>query len=236
MLRLALPIVIALAARNLPKEHQKKAIVWGTVGAIVVRSAMTLVVVWLLRIPGLMAIGGIALMSVGMLFKVSAVPFHSWTPDVYQGAPTAVTGFMAACTKIAAFGAMLRLFYVAFGGAERDWTPMIWVIAILTMAVGSLFALSQTDIKRMLAYSTIAHAGYMMMAVAAAVQLSGSDPAGAREAVTALVFYLGVYVFMNLGAFAIVAFLRNAIASGNYAVDAALIAGAAVRFYKGSAT
>ena len=82
-------------------------------------------------------LGGIGLMAVGLLFKVSAAPFHVWTPDVYQGAPTAVTGFMAACTKVAAFGAMLRLFYVAFGGARWDWTPMIWVIAILTMVVGA---------------------------------------------------------------------------------------------------
>ena len=108
-------------------------------------------------------LGGIALMAVGMLFKIGAAPFHGWTPDVYQGSPTAVTGFMAACTKIAAFGALLRLFYVAFGSAQRDWTPMIWIIAILTMAIGSVFALTQTDIKRMLAYSSIAHAGFLLV-------------------------------------------------------------------------
>src|SRR5688500_6206520 len=88
-------------------------------------------------------LGGIGMMAVDMLFKIGAAPFHAWTPDVYQGSPTAVTGFMAACTKIAAFGALLRLFYVAFGSAERDWTPMIWIIAILTMVIGSLFALTQ---------------------------------------------------------------------------------------------
>ena len=107
-------------------------------------------------------IGGLALLSVGMLFKVSAVPFHSWTPDVYQGAPTAVTAFMAAATKVAAFGALLRLFYVAFGADRSEWIPMIWIIAILTMIVGSVLALTQTDIKRLLAYSSIAHAGFIL--------------------------------------------------------------------------
>ena len=107
-------------------------------------------------------LGGMGLMAVGLLFKVGAAPFHTWTPDVYQGAPTAVTGFMAACTKVAAFGALLRLFYVAFGGARWDWTPMFYVVAILTMAVGSVLALAQTDIKRLLAYSSIAHAGFLL--------------------------------------------------------------------------
>src|SRR5207244_813863 len=99
-------------------------------------------------------------------------PFHAWTPDVYQGAPTAVTGFMASCTKVAAFGALLRLFYVGFGGAVHDWTPMIWIIAILTMVVGSVLALSQTDVKRMLAYSSIAHAGFLLTGFAGAHQLT----------------------------------------------------------------
>ena len=107
-------------------------------------------------------LGGIALLAVGLLFKVGAAPFHAWTPDVYQGAPTAVTAFMAASTKVAAFGALLRLFYVAFGGNRTDWVPMIWIVAILTMVVGSVLALTQTDIKRLLAYSSIAHAGFIL--------------------------------------------------------------------------
>src|SRR6185503_7141017 len=107
-------------------------------------------------------LAGIGLMAVGLLFKIGAAPFHAWTPDVYQGAPTAVTGFMAACTKIAAFGALLRVFYVGLGGARWDWQPMIWIVAILTMAIGSVIALTQTDIKRMLAYSSIAHAGFLL--------------------------------------------------------------------------
>ncbi len=110
-------------------------------------------------------LAGIGLVAVGLLFKVSAAPFHSWTPDVYQGAPTAVTAFMAACTKLAAFGALLRVFYVALGGARWDWQPMFWIVAVLTMAVGSIIAITQTDIKRMLAYSSIAHAGFLLTAL-----------------------------------------------------------------------
>jgi NADH-quinone oxidoreductase subunit N len=160
-------------------------------------------------------LGGIALMSVGMLFKVSAVPFHSWTPDVYQGAPTAVTGFMAACTKVAAFGAMLRLFYVAFGAAERDWTPMIWIIAILTMAVGSVFALSQTDIKRMLAYSSIAHAGFILTAMVTSTQ------ADARLlSISGVLFYLLAYGFTTIGAFAVVSLVRERDAADNVTGEA----------------
>ena len=96
-------------------------------------------------------LAGMALLAVGLLFKIAAVPFHAWTPDVYQGAPTAITGFMAACTKIAAFGALLRVFYVGLGAARWDWQPMLWVIAIVTMVVGSVIAITQAYIKRMLA-------------------------------------------------------------------------------------
>ena len=107
-------------------------------------------------------LAGTGLLAVGLLFKVGAVPFHSWTPDVYQGAPTPVTGFMAACTKVAAFGALLRVFYVGLGGLAWDWKPLMWGVAILTMVVGSVVAITQTDVKRMLAYSSIAHAGFIL--------------------------------------------------------------------------
>jgi NADH-quinone oxidoreductase subunit N len=157
-------------------------------------------------------LGGIGLMAVGLLFKVSAAPFHSWTPDVYQGAPTAVTGFMAACTKIAAFGAMLRLFYVAFGAAERDWTPMIWAVSILTMAVGSVFALSQTDIKRMLAYSSIAHAGFLLVGFVGLHQSGGAE----ISSLQAVLFYLVTYGFMTVGAFAVVTLVRDAGGEANH--------------------
>ncbi len=122
-----------------------------------------------------MLLAGMGLLAVGLLFKVSAVPFHAWTPDAYQGAPTPVTGFMAACTKIAAFAGLARVFYVAFGGERWDWSPMIWVVAILTMAVGSIVAITQTDVKRMLAYSSIAHAGFLLTAFVGA--RAGSGPA-----------------------------------------------------------
>jgi len=151
-------------------------------------------------------LGGIGLIAVGMLFKVNAAPFHAWTPDVYQGAPTAVTAFMAACTKVAAFGALLRLFYVAFGGARWDWTPMIWVIAILTMVVGSVLALTQTDIKRMLAYSSIAHAGFILTGFVGG-QTATESGIGSVQAV---LFYLVTYGFMTIGAFAVVTVVRDA--------------------------
>jgi NADH-quinone oxidoreductase subunit N len=154
-------------------------------------------------------LGGMGLMAVGLLFKVGAAPFHSWTPDVYQGAPTAVTGFMAACTKVAAFGALLRLFYVAFGGARWDWTPMFYVIAILTMVVGSVVALAQTDIKRLLAYSSIAHAGFVLVGFLGARSLNviGKGEIGAVQAV---LFYLVTYGFMTVAAFAVVTVVRDA--------------------------
>ena len=108
---------------------------------------------------------GMGMLAVGLLFKVGAAPFQAWTPDVYQGAPTAVTAFMAACTKVAAFGALLRLFYVAFGADRWSWQPMLWVVAILTMLVGSILAVVQTDMKRMLAYSSVAHTGFLLTGV-----------------------------------------------------------------------
>jgi NADH-quinone oxidoreductase subunit N len=145
-------------------------------------------------------LGGIGMLAVGLLFKVGAAPFHAWTPDVYQGAPTAVTAFMAAATKVAAFGALLRLFYVAFGGDRTDWAPMIWVVAILTMVVGSVLALTQTDIKRLLAYSSIAHAGFILIGL---ISLDG-------RGLSAVLFYLAVYGFATLGAFGVVTLVRTA--------------------------
>ncbi|MCW2757054.1 MAG: nuoN [Nocardioidaceae bacterium] len=153
-------------------------------------------------------LGGMGLMAVGLLFKVGAAPFHAWTPDVYQGAPTPVTGFMAACTKVAAFGALLRLFYVAFGGARWDWTPMFWVIAILTMVVGSVVALAQTDVKRLLAYSSIAHAGFLLTGFLGARSLNVIRP-GEITAVQAVLFYLVTYGFTTMAAFAVVTLVRD---------------------------
>lgn len=149
--------------------------------------------------PNGLLIAGIGLISVGLLFKVGAAPFHQWVPDVYQGAPTPITGFMAAAVKLAAFGALLRIMYVALGGARWDWRPAFWVVAILTMFVGVILALTQNDVKRMLAYSSIAHAGFLLIGVLA------TNGAGA----TATIFYLLAYGVSTVGAFAVVSLVRN---------------------------
>ena len=142
---------------------------------------------------------GTVFLSVGLLFKVGAVPFHNWTPDVYQGAPTPITGFMAACTKVAAFGATLRIFYVGLAAAQWQWKPIITVIAILTMAVGAIAAIAQRDVKRALAFSSIAHAGFLLTGVLAL------DKSG----LTASLFYLVAYGFTTMGAFGIVTLVRD---------------------------
>jgi NADH-quinone oxidoreductase subunit N len=142
---------------------------------------------------------GLAMLVVGLLFKVGAVPFHQWVPDVYQGSPAPVTAFMAAAVKIAAFGAMLRLLYVAFGGLRWDWEPLLWVIAGLTMLVGSLVAIAQSDIKRMIAYSSIAQAGFILIGVSTAT----------AEGLWASIFYLVAYSFTTLGIFAVISMVRD---------------------------
>jgi NADH-quinone oxidoreductase subunit N len=146
-----------------------------------------------------MALIGVALLSVGLLFKVGAVPFHSWIPDVYQGAPTPITGFMAAATKVAAFGALLRVVYVALPPLHDQWRPVLWAISILTMAVGTVTAVNQTDVKRMLAYSSIAHVGFILTGVIA------DNQAG----LASTMFYLVAYSFSTVGAFAVVGLVRN---------------------------
>lgn len=136
---------------------------------------------------------GVALLAAGFAFKVSAVPFHMWTPDVYQGAPTPVTAFMAASVKSAAFVAFLRIFVAGLGGASAEWAPILWWLSAATMVVGNLIAVVQSDVKRMLAYSSIAHGGYLLVALVA-----GND-----AATGGLLFYLLVYTVMNVGAFAV---------------------------------
>ena len=146
---------------------------------------------------------GLALLIVGLLFKASVAPFHTWTPDVYQGAPTPVTAFMGACTKVAAFGAILRLLYVAFGTSEWTWRPLIYGVAIVSMIVGAVLGLTQTDLKRMLAYSSIAHAGFLLTGV---IGLSGS---GDRSGLAATMFYLVAYGLTTIGAFAVLTLVRD---------------------------
>jgi NADH-quinone oxidoreductase subunit N len=147
-----------------------------------------------------LALIGTGLLLVGVLFKIGAVPFHSWIPDVYQGAPTPITAFMAAATKVAAFGAMLRIFYVALPELRDDWRPVLWAVAILTMVVGTVTAVTQTDVKRMLAYSAVAHSGFILTGVIA------ENEAG----LSSTLFYLFAYGFSTLGAFAVVGLVRDA--------------------------
>lgn len=154
-------------------------------------------------------LAGMGLIAVGLLFKFGAVPFHSWTPDVYTGAPTPVTAFMASCTKIAAIGALMRVFYVGLGADRWDWQPLMAVVAVATMAVGSILAITQTDVKRMLAYSSIAHAGFILTAFVGASQaVTGARP-GSLTSVSSVMFYLVAYGAATIGAFALVTMVRD---------------------------
>jgi NADH-quinone oxidoreductase subunit N len=146
-----------------------------------------------------LAILGLGLLVVGFAFKIASVPFHQWTPDVYEGAPTSVTAFMAATVKVAAFMALLRVLGSAFGGTIAALQDILWVMAAATMIVGNVMAVIQDNVKRMLAYSSIAHAGYLLIGLVAATD----------EAHAALLFYLFVYVFMTLGAFAVIVVLAH---------------------------
>ncbi|MBW6437722.1 NADH-quinone oxidoreductase subunit NuoN [Actinoplanes hulinensis] len=143
---------------------------------------------------------GLAMVAIGLLFKAALAPFHVWTPDVYQGAPTPVTAFMAACTKVAAFGALLRILYVAFEGVRWSFQPILGTIAVLTMFIGAILAVTQTDLKRLLAYSSIANAGYLMVGVLALNE----------EGLSGTMFYLVAYGFSVLAAFAIISLVRDA--------------------------
>ena len=138
--------------------------------------------------------GGLGLLLVGFGFKVAAVPFHLWTPDVYEGSPTSVTALMAVGVKAAAFAAFARVFVDIFGAPTPAWQSLLWVLAVLTMTVGNVTAVVQTNVKRMLAYSSIAHAGYLLIGIVVGGESGGS----------ALLFYLAVYAVMTLGAFAVV--------------------------------
>jgi NADH-quinone oxidoreductase subunit N len=153
---------------------------------------------------------GIFLVLVGFAFKVSAVPFHQWAPDTYEGAPTPVTAFLSVASKTAGFVALLQLVYVGFLGRSDAWAPVFWVLAALTMTVGNLIALRQTNIVRMLAYSSIAQAGYMLVPFAVA----GDNPAARESAFEAVVVYLLIYAAMNLGAFAVVIAVARKTGSG----------------------
>jgi NADH-quinone oxidoreductase subunit N len=149
--------------------------------------------------PGPMAVIGLGLVIVGFAFKISSVPFHQWTPDVYEGAPSVVTAFMSVTVKVSAFAALLRLFGMAFGPLDEALTAVVWVLAAMTIVVGNLMAVIQDNVKRLLAYSSIAHAGYLLIGLVT----------GTIQGYSALLFYLIAYSFMNLGAFGVVVALAN---------------------------
>jgi NADH-quinone oxidoreductase subunit N len=144
--------------------------------------------------------GGLALLVVGLMFKASVGPFHTWTPDVYQGAPTPVTAFMAACTKVAAFGAILRVLTVGFEGTRWEWRGLLWGVAIASMVIGAVLGLTQTDIKRMIAYSSVAHAGFLLVG---AITLTEAGLSGTM-------FYLLAYGFTTLAVFGVITLVRDA--------------------------
>lgn len=148
---------------------------------------------------------GMGLMFCGLAFKISLVPFHSWTPDVYQGAPTPITGFMSVATKAAAFAVIIRIFFTALPELENVWMPILFGTSVLTMLVGNIAAIFQNDLKRMLAYSGIAHAGYLLIGIVTNTQ----------EGMASIIFYLAVYLFMNIGAFAVVFIMEGEGQGGN---------------------
>jgi NADH-quinone oxidoreductase subunit N len=143
------------------------------------------------------------LLTVGFGFKLAVVPFHMWTPDVYQGAPTSVTAFMAVASKAASFGAFLRVFMEGLGGLKANWSAMFLLLCLATLILGNILALVQTNVKRMLAYSSIAHAGYALIGVVATGHMGNSS------GIASVLLYLSLYAFMTFGAFAIVAMLRK---------------------------
>lgn len=154
-------------------------------------------------------LAGMALILVGLGFKVAVVPFHTWTPDVYQGSPSPATGFMAAAAKAAGFAALLRIFFSTFSTLRLDWQPVVWGLAVITLLVGSVLAVVQTDVKRMLAYSSISHAGYVLIGL----------QAGTANGIAGSLFYLLAYTFMILGSFAIVTVVGGR-GDSNHSLDA----------------
>ncbi|MGQ9694696.1 MAG: NADH-quinone oxidoreductase subunit N [Thermodesulfobacteriota bacterium] len=169
------------------------ALIYGATGTTNLKKIYDLVS----KIPALpdpLLLIGMALLIVGFGFKVASVPFHMWTPDVYEGAPTSITAFMSVGPKAAGFAAFLRVFLYALSSLQSDWSWVLWVLAVLTMTLGNIVAIAQKNIKRMLAYSSIAHAGYIIVAMVAANELG----------VASVLYYMLAYAFMNLGAFAVI--------------------------------
>ncbi|MDR2974517.1 MAG: NADH-quinone oxidoreductase subunit NuoN [Propionibacteriaceae bacterium] len=154
-------------------------------------------------------LAGMGLVAVGLLFKIGAVPFHSWVPDVYQGAPTPVTAFMSVCTKVAAVAGLLRLFYAGLGGMRWNWQPILAGVAILTIIVAAIIAINQTDVKRVLAYSSVAHAGFVLVPVVGAFTLQSGLPEGQAGSVASVMFYLVGYGLATIGCFTVIMLVRS---------------------------
>ena len=148
---------------------------------------------------GLVLLAGLALLLIGFGFKIAAVPFHMWSPDVYQGSPSPITGFMAAVAKAGAFAALLRVFVSSFGTVRADWQPVVWALAVVSLLVGAIVALVQQDIKRMLAYSSINHVGFILLGVEVAT----------TRGVSASLYYLFTYMFLTIGSFAVVTVMET---------------------------
>ena len=161
-------------------------------------------------------LGGLALLLVGFGFKVAAVPFHMWSPDVYQGSPSPVSGFMASVAKAGAFAALLRVFVTAFPTQRADWQPIVWVMAVLSLVLGAVVALSQRDVKRMMAYSSINHVGFILLGL----------EVGTAKGVAASLYYLFAYLFLSLGSFAVISVVAG---PGDGATDIADYRGLARR-------
>jgi NADH-quinone oxidoreductase subunit N len=180
------------------------ALLYGTAGTTQLQDLLAFFKAQPALLASPLALAGVGLLLVGFLFKVAAVPFHMWTPDVYQGAPTPVTGFMAVGAKAAGFAALLRVFIAAFPVISGDMVPVLWGLAALTMVVGNVVAISQTNIKRMLAYSSIAHAGYILMALVAY-----GIPKVSQDAIASALFYLVTYAITSFGSWAVVIALEK---------------------------
>ncbi len=183
------------------------ALVFGATGSTALAAVVDSLNAGVANLP-LLAVGA-GLVLVGFAFKVAAVPFHMWTPDVYQGAPSPVTAFMAVGAKIGGFAALLRVFVLAFPGLVAELTPVLWMLAALTLVLGNVVAIAQRNMKRLLAYSSIAHAGYILMAV-----VPYGQPALSGDAVASALFYLVAYAFTNFGAWAVVIALEQAEGKG----------------------
>jgi NADH-quinone oxidoreductase subunit N len=173
------------------------ALIYGTTGTTDIRAIAKFIATAGLQSPTMVM--GMALLLIGFGFKTALVPFHMWAPDVYEGAPAPITAFMSAGPKAAAFAAFVRIFMEALPTLHGEWTAVIWIMAALTMSVGNVIALAQDNIKRMLAYSSIAHAGYVLVAFLSAGELG----------ITSILYYMLAYTFMNIGAFAVITVLAG---------------------------